>query len=117
VAPAMGEGTLSNNIVPPIFIVEDDDVIILASVAKAESFTEPIDVKLGGFVAYDSEGRLLRFDATHWGVTVRAAELEPTHASELKDALRAYLKAVSEPASDDPTCDLACLVNACRKFM
>ena len=117
-ASAMGEGILSNNnIVPPIFIVDDEDVIVLASVAKAENWIEPVDVKLGGFVAFDAEGRLLRFNATHWRVTVTAAELEVTHASQLEAALRAYLVASHEEIGADSTCDLPCLVEACRKFM
>jgi hypothetical protein len=78
---------------------------------------EPIDVKAGGLVAYDAEGRLLRLEINRGEVTVSVAEEKPTHAIELEFALRKFLKATDEPLADDPACDLNYLVSACRKFI
>ena len=38
--------------VPPIFVIDEDDVIVYAS---TEVNLEPLDVKAGGLVAYDAE--------------------------------------------------------------
>jgi hypothetical protein len=104
-----------NNIIPPIFIVEDEDVIILASIAKAQSWIEPIDVQLGGFEMYDSVGRLLKIETFRWrGNKITSLEEQPTHQKELEHALRRYLKASNVPQAHDPSCDLPCLVEACR---
>lgn len=111
----MGEGIL-NNIVPPIFIVEDEDVIILASIAKAESWIEPIDVQLGGFVMYDSVGRLLKIQTDWKGNQISSLEVEPTHQADLAHALRAFLKASNVPQAEDENCDLPCLVLAFRSL-
>ena len=105
------------DVAPPIFIIGDTDVIMFASVRQAERDLEPIDVRSGGFVAYDSLGRLLRLEASRWRVTITLAESEPSHVSELENALRAYLKALNDPVGEDAKCELPFLVDACRKFM
>ena len=113
-ASSVAERILMSSAVPPIFVIEGEDVIVYASV---EVDLEPIDVKAGGLVAYDAEGRLLRLEANRWEVTVSVAEEKPTHAVELEFTLRKFLKATDDPLADDPACDLKCLVNACRKFI
>lgn len=100
--------------VPPIFVIEGDDVIVYESV---EVDLEAIDVEAGGLVAYDAEGRLLRLETNRGQVMVSVAEEKPTHATELEFALRNFLKATGEPLAGDPACDLKCLVNASRKFI
>ena len=100
--------------VPPIFVVDEDDVIVYESL---EVDLEPLDVKAGGLVAYDAEGRFLRLEVNRGAVTVSVAEEKPTHARELESTLRKFLKASGEPLADDSTCDLECLVNACRKYI
>ena len=100
--------------VPPVFVIEGEDVIVYGSV---EVDLEPLDVKAGGLVAYDAEGRLLRLETDRGRVIVSVAEENPTHALELEFALRRFLKATDDPLADDPACDLNCLVNACRKFI
>jgi len=101
---------------PPIIVVDDTDIMMFESIKEAEQGIEPVDAKAGDFVAYDAEGRVLRFDATHWRVTIKAPEDVPSGRSDLEIALRAYLKALAEPLSEDEKCDLPCLVNACRRF-
>lgn len=106
-----------NNPVLPIFVIDEDlDVSVSASVEDAELDLEAIDVKAGGLVAYDAEGRQLRLEAKGSQVTISLAEDKPNHATELEAALRNFLRASHDPAGDDPTCDLKCLVNACGKF-
>ena len=99
--------------VPPIFVIDDDDVIVYESV---EVDLEPLDVQ-PGLVAYDAEGRLLRFETNRGQVIVSVAEEKPSHAAELEFALRNFLKASGGPLADDPACDLKCLVSASRKFI
>ena len=53
-------------ITPPIIVVDDMDIMMFASIEEAEQSIEPVDAQAGDFVAYDAEGRVLRFDATHW---------------------------------------------------
>ena len=100
--------------VAPIFVIDEDDVIVYES---AEVDLEPLDVKAGGLVAYDAEGRLLRLETNRGKVSVSVAEEKPTHAPELKFALRNFLRASDEPLADDPACDLNRLVSASRKFI
>lgn len=101
----------------PIFIIDGLDVGIFASLADVLLHLEPIDVKNGGFVAYDAEGRLIRLTMDGSHISASLAEDQPNHAAELETSLREYLQAVNEPIANDPTCDLNCLVNACRKFI
>ena len=49
------------------------------SVEDAERYFEPIDVENDEYVAYDSDGRLLRLLARYPRVTVDMAELHPMH--------------------------------------
>lgn len=100
------------NIALPIFVIEGVDVSSYASVKEAEMDIEPIDAKTGGLVAYDAEGRLLRFEASQWRVQISLAEDEPQHARELEAALRQFLIAVDDPRASDPRCDLPCLIKA-----
>lgn len=100
---------------PPIFVIEDRDVGVYESVQEVQLHLEPVFIAEN--VAYDAQGRLLRLETDGRRVTVSLAEHEPTHASELEGAIREFLKWMKEPMADDPTCDLPCLVEACRKFI
>ena len=106
-----------NSATIPIFIIEDADVSVYASVKSAEIDLEPIDVKTGGFVAYDAEGRLLQLKTNGWRVTISLAEERPTHAHELEVTLRNFLESTNDPIAHDSACDLDCLVNTCRRFI
>lgn len=44
----------------PVIVAENGDVDIFESVEKAESYIEPIDVKTGDNVFFDSEGKILQ---------------------------------------------------------
>lgn len=105
-----------SNLTPPVFVIEGEDVSVYASVKEAEIDIEPIDAKSGGLVAYDAQGRLLRFETNHWRVSIALAEDEPRHADELECTLREFLRAVNDPSGTDPTCDLPCLVEASSRL-
>jgi hypothetical protein len=76
---------------PPIIVYEPGDASIFESVGSAEAYLEPIDVKNNEYVAYDSEGRLLRLSATNFKVTIASAEPEATHMLELRKILSDFL--------------------------
>jgi hypothetical protein len=75
----------------PIIVDENGPVYIFETLKDAELYLEPIDVSNNRYVAYDSEGRLLRLRPTEPRVTIESAESIPTHSSELRAALIGYL--------------------------
>jgi hypothetical protein len=99
---------------PPIVVIEGQDASVHDSVADAERQLEAVDVRSGGFTAYDADGRLLRLE-TAWAtrpaffgllgantevVRIKAAEAEPRHQDDLRAALMASLAAAgSNPGS------------------
>lgn len=87
----------------PIIVVDDGDLIVFKSAHDAERGLESPDVMNDSYVAYDSEGRLLKLevpDPGNWSgllidvkpVKITAAESKPTHAGELAAAVKAYLR-------------------------
>jgi len=76
---------------PPIFVYENGDLTIFASVEDAETGLEPIDVENDIYTAYDSEGRLLQLIPTSPRITMKDGEKEPTHAEELRVILFEFL--------------------------
>ena len=78
-------------LVPPVILSESGDVDVFDSVGDAERYLEPIDVQVGRFVAFDSEGRLLKLRPTIPRVTIDSAEETPTHVKQLSDLLRRFL--------------------------
>lgn len=74
-------------ICPPIIVDEQGTAIVFESIEGAERYLEPIDVRNNEYVAYDSEGRLLRFLPTSPRITIEAAELDPRHSTEVRELL------------------------------
>lgn len=68
---------------PPIIVDENGDTAIYENVEDVELHLETIDVANNEYVAYDSEGRLLRLLPTSPRITVESAEQEPSHADEV----------------------------------
>jgi hypothetical protein len=116
-AQTMGEGFFSNNPIPPIFVIDGLDVGIFASIDDAVLQLEPVDVQRAEYSAYYAQGRLLQLEVKGPRVMAYLAEANASHGEELSAALRLFLKAMGVMTADDPTCDLACLVEASRKFM
>jgi hypothetical protein len=76
-----------DGISPPIIVDEQGTAIVFESIEDAELYLEPIDVRNGEYVAYDSEGRLLRLLPTSPRITVESSESEPSHTNEVRDLL------------------------------
>ena len=83
----------------PIIVNEHGDIAVYESVEDAEMDLEAIDVENNEYVAYDSEGRLLRLipKPLH-EVVIVSAEQEPSHADELHAILFRFLMEVGVPA-------------------
>jgi hypothetical protein len=93
---------------PPIVIYENWDISIHVSPAQAESFLEPVDVRDGIYVGYDSEGYLLdlstgmknkihhflcfRWEERYEVVLIHDHEPKENRANELRTRLIDYLK-------------------------
>ncbi len=81
----------------PIIVDQNGDVMFFGSVEEAEAYIEPIDVKNNEYVAFDSEGRLLRLIATIPRVTIEQAELNPAHAEMLRQTLIQFYENLGIP--------------------
>jgi hypothetical protein len=110
-------GILMADAIAPIFLVDDPDVFVYTSLNEAEADIEPLDVQPGGFRTYDSEGKLIRLEVKGSRVLASLAEDQPTHAGDLEIAPRNFLEANNDSIAKNPTCDLKCLVNSCRRFI
>lgn len=88
------------SIEPPIIVDETGPIYVFRSVEAAEKYLEPIDVANNRYVAFDSQGRLLRLQATEPRVTIEAAEEYPTHAEALRLLLVEFLKDMGLPEVD-----------------
>lgn len=109
---------------PPIFIDNNGDITVFASVQDAENWVEPIDVRNNEYEAFDSEGRLLFLtvqkqegflSSSREYVQITEAETDPAHAGELRDRLQIFLKATGE-SDVGPSASLSQLVNAACRF-
>ena len=106
--------------IPPIFIIDGEDVSIYKSVQDAAFHLEPIDVRNGEYVAYDSKGNLLRLETTqddNSPIVISFAEEGLAHVKALEVTLRGYLKAMGEQVNIDPPYDLSCLVELSQKYI
>jgi hypothetical protein len=112
----MGAGLVIVKPVSPIFVIEGLDVGVYASVQDAMLHLEPIDVADKIYKGFDAEGRKLKIETDGVKVLIFTDEQEPVHANELEALLRDFLKAKSEAAGSDSTCNLPSLVEVCKKF-
>lgn len=108
----------------PIFIDNNGDIRVFASVQDAENWIEPIDVRDNEYEAFDSEGRRLRLTVQkqegflRFGreyVQITEVESEPKHAADLRERLQTFLNAAGE-RDVDPAASLSQLVNATCRF-
>jgi len=76
---------------PPIILDETGAIDVFGSIEAAESYMEPIDVEDNRYVAFDSEGRLLRILTTP-NVTLEAAEEVPNHVEQVREILIRLLR-------------------------
>ncbi|MDA3798967.1 MAG: hypothetical protein PF692_07795 [Kiritimatiellae bacterium] len=75
---------------PPIIIYEEGNIVFYESVGSAELCIEAIDVDNHVYVAYDSEGCLLRLSTLLETVLIRDGESDSNHAEELRSRLVYY---------------------------
>lgn len=75
----------------PIIVDEHGSLIIFRTIYYAENYLEPIDVKNNEYIAYDSEGRLLKLLPTEPLITILDDESVPTHQEILKTKLMGFL--------------------------
>lgn len=103
---------------PPIILGEAGDVTVYATQEDAERSVEPIDVKRELYIAYDSEGRALRFIvhtkhglfSREW-VSLQEQESEPTHQQQLHDLLCTFLQQIGIEEAPNQDTSLADLIN------
>lgn len=101
---------------PPIIVDETGPIYVFQSVEAAERYLEPIDVAKNRYVAFDSQGRLLRLQATSPRVTIEAAEEYPNHAETLRQLLVKFLKDMGLPEVDVIEKSLPELVESSLKY-
>jgi hypothetical protein len=99
---------------PPFFLVYDGDVLVFDSMESAENYAEPVDVANSEFLAYDAEGRLIKFAWTERCVHFSQVEAEPNHAQQLEFALRNFLRGCGVSLEKEESYNLARLVEICR---
>ncbi len=84
---------------PPIIIYEDGNIVFYESIKHAELSLEAIDVNNNAYIAYDSEGCLLRLSTLLRNVLILDGELETNHAEELRSRLVYYFSKDSNDQS------------------
>ena len=99
----------------PLFLFDGLDLIVVSSEEKLQTNPESVDVRSEIFETYDSEGRRVHLTSTRWKTSASVDPSEPIASGEFEARLRAFLKAVGDPAADDPECQLRCIMEACQK--
>ena len=83
---------------PPIVLDEHGDISLFQSVEAAARYVEPIDVRNGEYVAYDSSGFLLKLVPTEPVVSISGYLSDRPHQDQLEQSLRSFV----ERTSGDP---------------
>lgn len=105
----------------PIIVTENGDIDIFESVEKAERYIEPIDVKTGDSVFYDSEGRILQASVIEDSRGIEKTVIEDgkeyrVNNSELKRILIDFLEYLDYPRHELEVMELSSLVKESLKF-
>ncbi|PTU29146.1 hypothetical protein [Stenotrophobium rhamnosiphilum] len=97
---------------PPIFVIEDLDVLLFKCVEEAQRFLEPWWVIEKRGVIFDALGVQLSAEigAENASVTLKP---DSSHASDLEKLLRNHLIALGEISAQDSECGLDSLVRRC----
>ena len=93
---------------PPIIVNEHGDVSFFASVAAAAAYLEPVDVRNGEYVVYDSSGSVLQVVPADPHVLILESPSDASDASGLLNVLRSFWQAASREAA--PHCSLQELI-------
>ena len=79
---------------PPIIVSEHGEVVVFESIETAARGLEPIDVRNGEYIAYDSEGFLLTLVASEPRITISGRLDQPARPEELRQALVDFIESV-----------------------
>lgn len=99
----------------PIILDENGNLLFFNSKDIAELYIEPEDVKNNEYIAYDSEGRLLKLELIEYEktgflglsksirvqVNIVSTEDFPNHSNELKRKLTKFLHKISPSYKDE----------------
>ena len=101
---------------PPVIVDENGSVNVFDSIEAAERYLEPIDVENDEYIAYDSEGRLLKLIPVHPGIRIESAENEPNHKPELHRVLVEFLSHIEGDGDELRDTTLSDLVTRALKY-
>lgn len=100
---------------PPIIADNRGDLCVFETIAQAESYMEPVDVRNGEYVVFDSGGCLLvpvvASNGNRERTVLKSAESTPAHAKVLRDALIRFLAKTRFATPGMEQMDLAQLVS------
>jgi hypothetical protein len=77
---------------PPIVLDDHGDISLFLSVEAAARYIEPIDIRNGEYIAYDSAGFLLELVATEPVATISGYLSNQRHHAQLEQTLRLFLE-------------------------
>jgi hypothetical protein len=105
----------------PIIVNDSGDVLVFTTVAKAESYLEPIDILKGENEVYDSDGvrltaSILKNDRGRERVTLRFTEPRVQDAERLRVILTRFLSKVSDAPQPFASLSLEQLVETSLRF-
>ena len=80
---------------PPIVLDEHGDISFFPSVEAAARYVEPIDVRNGEYIAYDSSGFLLKLVPTEPVVSIFGYLSDRPHQDQLELVLRSFVEQAS----------------------
>ncbi len=92
-------------IVAPIIIDNrhpQEELAFFDSVEAVEAHLEPWYAEEESFAAYDSTGRLLALAVVEGRVVVTPAEVQATHATDLRSALASFIENKRRPGGTRP---------------
>ena len=102
---------------PPIVLDEHGDISLFQSVEAAARYVEPIDVRNGEYVAYDSSGFLLKLVPTEPVVSISGYLSDRPHQDQLEQSLRSFVERTSgDPVPAEVTSLEALLALCVRQF-
>ena len=104
-----------NNITFPIYLIDDNDILIFRTLGNFQIYLEPSLIK-GNEVIYDSKGNLLKLDLDIDPTKLSIIDTSLERIKEFEQLLRTYLVLKNELlAFDKERTDLPSLINLSLK--
>jgi|SRR5215204_5898498 len=101
---------------PPIILDETGATDVFNSIASALSYVELIDVMEDRYLAFDSQGRLLRFRTLDECITLELAEVLPSQIDNVRKILVKFLRCCGSTEPDLDQLPLEILVSKTSPF-